>query len=212
MTLAQFLKDYLYIPLGGNRQGKLFRYRNLILTMLLGGLWHGASWTFVAWGGLHGLYLTVNHFWHELRVLLGIPFGELGIVGKALGVGLTFIFVVLAWVVFRAKTISGAFAIFTGMAGINGVYLPEQVVSLIPGATKFIHVVGNMTLLGNGTVMGMLEQACLLATSFAICWMGTTTQAMSQRMRLLVIVLSFAFVVQALFFGHEPSDFLYFQF
>ncbi len=67
MTLSRFLRDYLYIPLGGNRRGALRRYANLMLTMLLGGLWHGAAWTFVIWGGLHGLYLMVNHAWAKLR-------------------------------------------------------------------------------------------------------------------------------------------------
>ncbi len=63
ITLSTFLRDYLYIPLGGNRKGRLRRYVNLMLTMLLGGLWHGAGWTFIVWGGLHGLYLCINHFW-----------------------------------------------------------------------------------------------------------------------------------------------------
>ena len=63
MTLSQFLRDYLYIPLGGNRHGSVLRYVNLMITMLLGGLWHGAAWTFVLWGALHGLYLCINHAW-----------------------------------------------------------------------------------------------------------------------------------------------------
>src|SRR5229473_1704293 len=63
MTLSQFLRDYLYIPLGGNRHGRTLRYVNLMITMLLGGLWHGAAWTFVAWGMLHGVYLCINHAW-----------------------------------------------------------------------------------------------------------------------------------------------------
>src|SRR5207253_93029 len=63
MTLSQFLRDYLYIPLGGNRRGRVLRYVNLMITMLLGGLWHGAAWTFVAWGALHGAYLCINHAW-----------------------------------------------------------------------------------------------------------------------------------------------------
>ena len=66
MTLSRFLRDYLYIPLGGNRKGPARRYLNLMLTMLLGGLWHGAGWTYVVWGGLHGLYLLVNHAWRNL--------------------------------------------------------------------------------------------------------------------------------------------------
>jgi alginate O-acetyltransferase complex protein AlgI len=67
MTLSRFLRDYLYIPLGGNRRGPCRRYLNLAVTMLLGGLWHGASWTFVIWGGLHALYLGINHAWIAVR-------------------------------------------------------------------------------------------------------------------------------------------------
>ena len=65
MTLSQFLRDYLYIPLGGNRRGRMLRYVNLMVTMVLGGLWHGAAWTFVLWGALHGLYLCINHAWNN---------------------------------------------------------------------------------------------------------------------------------------------------
>ena len=67
MTLSRFLRDYLYFPLGGNRHGRQRRYLNLLATMVLGGLWHGAGWTFVIWGALHGLYLVVNHAWRALR-------------------------------------------------------------------------------------------------------------------------------------------------
>ena len=72
MTLSRFLRDYLYIPLGGNRHGPARRYVNLIVTMLLGGLWHGAGWTFVLWGALHGVYLVVNHLWREAKARLGL--------------------------------------------------------------------------------------------------------------------------------------------
>ena len=65
MTLSRFLRDYLYIPLGGNRHGRVLRYVNLMITMLLGGLWHGAAWTFVVWGALHGVYLCINHAWNN---------------------------------------------------------------------------------------------------------------------------------------------------
>ena len=63
ITLSRFLKEYLYFPLGGSRNGKIIMARNLFITMLLGGLWHGAGWTFVIWGGLHGIFLIVNHIW-----------------------------------------------------------------------------------------------------------------------------------------------------
>jgi hypothetical protein len=73
MTLSRFLRDYLYFSLGGNRHGSVRRYRNLFITMLLGGLWHGASWTFVIWGGLHGTFLAINHLWRRTGLQLPGP-------------------------------------------------------------------------------------------------------------------------------------------
>lgn len=73
MTLSRFLRDYLYVPLGGNRHGEARRYANLLATMVLGGLWHGAAWTFVFWGALHGAYLVVNHLWRAIRPRLALP-------------------------------------------------------------------------------------------------------------------------------------------
>src|SRR5258708_6218815 len=77
MTLSQFLRDYLYIPLGGNRHGRILRYVNLMITMVLGGLWHGAAWTFVAWGALHGAYLCINHAWIHFAPNPPPPFARL---------------------------------------------------------------------------------------------------------------------------------------
>jgi alginate O-acetyltransferase complex protein AlgI len=108
MTLSRFLRDYLYIPLGGNRHGLPRRYVNLLLTMLLGGLWHGAGWTFVIWGSLHGVYLIVNHMWHR--------FG--GCMPNLAGFAFTFIAVVFAWVFFRADNLASALAMTRGMLGL----------------------------------------------------------------------------------------------
>jgi D-alanyl-lipoteichoic acid acyltransferase DltB (MBOAT superfamily) len=72
ITLSRFLRDHLYIPLGGNRHGQARRYANLLTTMILGGLWHGAGWTFIFWGALHGTYLVVNHGWHWICRLSGL--------------------------------------------------------------------------------------------------------------------------------------------
>ncbi|MDH2915815.1 MAG: MBOAT family protein [Gallionella sp.] len=118
MTLSAFLRDYLYIPLGGNRHGKLRRYGNLFVTMLLGGLWHGAGWTFVVWGALHGAYLIVNHLWRELvseRYLRWLPNRVDGLLGGVL----TFIAVVTAWVVFRAENMAQTLVIWKAMFGIE---------------------------------------------------------------------------------------------
>ncbi len=122
MTLSRFLRDYLYIGLGGNRKGKARRYINLLLTMLLGGLWHGAGWTFVIWGGLHGLYLCINHAW---RALCGNRAPILPSPLRTIFYGsITFLAVVVAWVFFRAETEHGAWQVLQGMAGLNGVTLP----------------------------------------------------------------------------------------
>ncbi|MFZ5524131.1 MAG: MBOAT family O-acyltransferase [Pseudomonadota bacterium] len=125
MTLSRFLRDYLYIPLGGNRRGIPRRYLNLMATMLLGGLWHGAGWTFVLWGGLHGLYLVINNGWRSLRNKLGFnPDRPLSRPMHALSVLLTFLAVVVAWVVFRADNLDTAIAMLKAMAGMNGFVLP----------------------------------------------------------------------------------------
>ncbi|MDF1587059.1 MBOAT family O-acyltransferase [Marinimicrococcus flavescens] len=117
ITLSRFLRDYVYIPLGGNRRGPSRRHVNLLATMLIGGLWHGAAWTFVAWGALHGLYLVVNHAWQVRRDRLGLPAGCLGPAGPWLARSLTFFCVAAAWVFFRAESFGGAAAILAGLAG-----------------------------------------------------------------------------------------------
>jgi D-alanyl-lipoteichoic acid acyltransferase DltB (MBOAT superfamily) len=117
MTLSRFLRDYVYIPLGGNRKGNLRRYENLFATMLLGGLWHGAGWTFVAWGALHGLYLILNHGWHSLRKRHTWLDPRPTPVGALTARATTFIAVVVGWVFFRAETFSGAWNILASMFG-----------------------------------------------------------------------------------------------
>ncbi len=122
MTLSRFLRDYLYIPLGGSRNGKVQRYLNLMITMLLGGLWHGAGWTFVIWGGLHGFYLIVNHAWRGFKKkMIWSDGGKLAKLGAGL---LTFLAVVVGWVFFRADNFSSAMTMLHGMVGMNGVSLP----------------------------------------------------------------------------------------
>lgn len=125
MTLSRFLRDYLYVPLGGNRKSRVRRYTNLLLTMLLGGLWHGAGWTFVLWGVLHGVYLVINHGWREFRRRLGHNLHRSTPWGRRAGCLVTFIAVVAGWVLFRAPDVETATAILRAMAGFNGLVLPE---------------------------------------------------------------------------------------
>ena len=110
ITLSNFLRDYLYFPLGGNRCGKARQLFNLVATMFVGGLWHGAGWTFVIWGLMHGAFLGVNHAWQKCSLS--------GWGGKWAAVPswtLTMVSVLVAWVVFRAATIGDAFRVITGM-------------------------------------------------------------------------------------------------
>jgi D-alanyl-lipoteichoic acid acyltransferase DltB (MBOAT superfamily) len=119
MTLSRFLRDYLYIPLGGNRHGKFRRYLNLILTMGIGGLWHGAAWTFVLWGLFHGVCLGLNHLWQELwgPGRMRWPFPPW--LTRWAGRGLTFFLVVLGWVLFRAVGMKAVGLIVGAMFGLG---------------------------------------------------------------------------------------------
>jgi len=143
MTLSRFLRDYLYIPLGGNRKGPLRRYTNLMLTMLIGGLWHGAGWTFVIWGGLHGLYLTINHVWNSYS-----PFSLPTWVGRVL----TLAAVMVAWVFFRAESFQSASAIVWAMAGGNGIPVPSSVAGMLAAAG--ISIPANVGLFPHGALDG----------------------------------------------------------
>jgi alginate O-acetyltransferase complex protein AlgI len=110
MTLSRFLRDYLYIPLGGNRCSAPRQAMNVVLTMLLGGLWHGANWTFVAWGGLHGVALAVNHVWEEHN--LRLP--------RVAAWVITLLFVMLTWVLFRSPDFTTAGSLLTSLVGGSG--------------------------------------------------------------------------------------------
>ena len=116
ITLSRFLKDYIYIPLGGNKIGSFRTYNNLMVTFILGGIWHGAGWTFVFWGFLHGIALVVHRLW-----------GKFGFKLKT-GVSwfITFNFINIAWVFFRAKDWSDAVKVLNGMFGFSGVMLPDK--------------------------------------------------------------------------------------
>ena len=120
MTLSRFLRDYLYIPLGGNRKGPTRRYVNLMTTMVLGGLWHGAGWTFVVWGTLHGLYLCIHHGFQAVRKTLGWDAKRDGFIMHLSARSLTFLVVIIGWVFFRATSFDAAWSILGAMAGLDG--------------------------------------------------------------------------------------------
>lgn len=119
ITLSSFLRDYLYIPLGGGRKGFSRQIANILIVMALGGLWHGAGVTFLIWGCLHGIFIALNHCWRRVKpnFILVIP----RFVRVPIGWALTFFCVVVAFVIFRAESPAAAINVLTGMAGLNGI-------------------------------------------------------------------------------------------
>jgi alginate O-acetyltransferase complex protein AlgI len=144
ISLSTWLRDYLYIPLGGNRGSEARTYVNLMLTMLLGGLWHGASWTFVVWGGLHGLYLAGERWIRGRTGVAGDPAGAVNRLALAM---LTYLLVNITWVFFRAETFEGAARILQGMAG-----LAAEPVAVLP-------------------TVYMIKVAVIIASMVAIQWL-----------------------------------------
>ena len=128
ISLSSWLRDYVYIPLGGSRRGRWGTYRNLMITMLVGGLWHGASWTFVMWGGLHGVYLVVEH---ALRRKGDRSDEPKGIARDLFSIGSTFILVVVAWVFFRALSLADAFTILRAMFWVPGWHVSAPAKTLL---------------------------------------------------------------------------------
>jgi alginate O-acetyltransferase complex protein AlgI len=116
ITLSRFLRDYVYIPLGGNRKGSFRTYNNLMATFVIGGLWHGAGWTFIFWGFLHGLSLMIHRIWNQLGFRLNSIVGWI----------ITFNFVNISWIFFRAKEWEDAIKVLKGMFGFSGIVLPNE--------------------------------------------------------------------------------------
>jgi D-alanyl-lipoteichoic acid acyltransferase DltB (MBOAT superfamily) len=202
ITLSHFLRDYLYIPLGGNRHGEARRTLNLMLTMLLGGLWHGAGCQFVLWGGLHGLYLAAHAQYR--RRLPPWP--------RPLGQALTLFAVIVAWVPFRADSLTTTGMMLRGLAGLNGIALPVMVVHAIPGLAAIASPVPVLPWLGDARTLSFPEvSACLLIGWFIVLRLPHLHK-MSATARDRALTAGFAFTVQALFFAPNVAPFLYFQF
>jgi alginate O-acetyltransferase complex protein AlgI len=202
ITLGRFLRDYLYIPLGGNRLGPARQTGNLMATMLLAGLWHGAAWNFVLWGGLHGLFLVVHKQYRcWFRPLPG-PVAQ----------ALTLIAVIVAWVPFRAGSTTATWAVLKGMVGCNGIALPRMIVSALPPLAAVAHPVSVMPFLGDAHTLSFPEISACLLLGWLIVLTLPNVHRMTERSRHWSLAASFALAVQALFFAPHVAPFLYFQF
>jgi alginate O-acetyltransferase complex protein AlgI len=199
MTLSRFLRDYLYIPLGGNRRGPRRRYLNLMITMLLGGLWHGAAWNFVIWGGIHGLALTLNHLWRGSAAKRGLAFPSL------VAWPLTFAFVALAWVPFRAESMQAAIALWKSMSGMNGIPLaPIVLAGQFTAALGWVAVLLGLALVGPNTQQLMsYSRDCAVHSTAPMPRLGLRWAAAAG---ILFGASIMAITMQ------RPTEFLYFRF
>lgn len=208
ITLSLFLRDYLYIPLGGSRAGALRRYLNLLVTMLLGGLWHGANWTFLLWGGLHGLGLALNHLWRAVVPAAWQPAlrHPAAIAASWL---LTMLFVFLCWVCFRAGSLDAALKLYAAMLGQTSGAAEHVAVLAYPKLRQVAWLAGGLLL-------------CLLSPNtnqlFGIPVRGLTVTPPAALLRfnyrlvdLLAITLLLALSLVKLL-NNAPSEFLYFDF
>jgi hypothetical protein len=229
MTLSRFLRDYLYIPLGGNRRGPARRYAGVMITMVLGGLWHGAGWTFVLWGTLHGVYLMINHGWRALRRSWGHDIEHTTRWGRACGCLITFTAVVIGWVLFRSADLGAAVAMLKAMAGLNGFVLPDFWLPKWGAAGQWLAAHGvrfgdTHDLVGGGVVNWIW-------ISLLVVWFAPNTQELlgayrpalalfaeryqgrlAWRPAPLYALLTAALALIAIFNLHKQSEFLYFQF
>jgi D-alanyl-lipoteichoic acid acyltransferase DltB (MBOAT superfamily) len=212
ITLSCLLRDYIYIPLGGNRKGDSRRSLNLAITMLVCGLWHGAGWTFIVWGAMHASFLIINHAWNKLRTTFGAGAQQVTMGGAWCGRLTTFIAVTIAWVVFRAESLSSAGHVLSGMAGFNGAVLPGQILDLFPPLKGIVRSAGSVPLLAGGTVMGFVEFVIMTVMCMAIVFLSKNLYELSLKRKVLLLVPTFAFVLQSVFFGQAPSQFIYFRF
>lgn len=180
MTLSRFLRDYIYIPLGGNRKGPACRYLFLMTTMLLGGLWHGAGWNFVIWGSLHGSYLAINHGWRGMGRKLPPVLAWL----------LTMLAVMVAWVFFRATTLDGALTVLAGMAGINGVSLPNAILARLGEFGTILQALGVNSYHGGATQLVKGGLTCLALLPVVLCLPNAQDLFRHQRPSLSTLALA----------------------
>lgn len=194
MTLSNWLRDYLYIPLGGNRRGRSRTYLNLILTMALGGLWHGASWTFVVWGLLHGFALAATRYAHERAGVAPDQPLLPGRLYRLASMAVTFHFVTFCWIFFRAQSFEAAFEVCTGILGLGGGGAfgdRGRFALLLMIAT--LGVVGLLHALTTLAIRGRWHQRPIWDWLRPIVYVGVLVGA-------------------SLFAGRGPQQFIYFQF
>lgn len=199
VSLSSWFKDYLYIPLGGNRKGRRKKYRNTMIVFLLSGLWHGASWTFVIWGGLNGIYQVIED-------ILGIgKKRNLSTIGNIVRMGITFILVDFTWIFFRAENISQAFEVIKSMVMVHNM-------GTILSSSLFDTGLSRMNFLI------LFVSLCVLLVADICKYRNICVRSLLQKqnyfVRMIVLVVSvlFIFVFGIWGTGYDATGFIYFQF
>lgn len=207
ITLSRFLRDYLYIPMGGNRKGKVLKYRNLVITMLLGGLWHGASWNFVLWGGIHGVYLMINHAWHYIRNIV-IPNYRSSVFGHAVSVVVTFVCVSIAWLFFRVTDMDLATNVLLKLVQfsnfeLNAIMLHKKEIGILLGLVFFVWFFPNtyQIMRRYNPVVGLRGFMDSGGKGFVV-WRPTRTWS---------LIISFMLMMSVIYM-YNSTEFVYFQF
>ncbi|MDN5087349.1 MBOAT family O-acyltransferase [Aliarcobacter butzleri] len=200
MTLSRFLRDYLYIPLGGNRKGNIRTYVNLVTTFLLGGLWHGAGWTFIIWGLLHGIALAIHRFWQSLGFRMN----------KILAWFITFNFINITWIFFRAKDFESAMKVLGSMFFFDNVVLPsiffKKLAFLENYGIKFDEV--------TRSISGGSDLLNLTLVSMIIVFFFKNSMQLKDKFKSNIFILVFTvfLFVYSMFSLNKFSEFLYFNF
>ena len=200
MTLSRFVRDYIYIPLGGSRVPELQMLLNILITFFLVGLWHGAGWTFVVWGLLHGGGLVIFHLWQKT------PFRLPRLVSWII----TFNFVNAAWVFFRARTFTDAIKVLKGMAGLSGVTLPEKLAHHLAALKPYGVQFGEMF----ATIRWNKQTFYYLIVFFFFAVFFRNSNEIAQRLKpswRTAVALS-AISLYAIHNLHKASEFIYFNF
>jgi D-alanyl-lipoteichoic acid acyltransferase DltB (MBOAT superfamily) len=200
ITLSRFLKDYIYIPLGGNKKGEIRTYTNLMATFIIGGLWHGAGWTFIFWGFLHGLALVIHRVWSKLNFKLWTWFAWF----------ITFNFINISWVFFRAKEWDDALKVLGGMFSLDHIILHEKlkiILSFLPyDGIKF----GTMFIAQGGTLDVVLWLIFIL---FFVIFSKNSIQLLNTfKQNIFYAFITALLFVISLFDMNKISEFLYFNF
>ena len=197
ITLSRFLRDYIYIPLGGNKVQETRIYINLMITFLIGGIWHGAGYTFLIWGFLHGMAILVHRAWKKLG--FSLP--------NWLAWILTFGFVNAAWVFFRAKTVSGAMNILSAMFGFKGIALPDWFSSKLGPIHGLVYMPWKTIMEGNR------DSFFFLFAAFMVIFFFKNSNELSERFRPgWKSMLYVAAGVYAILNMSKMAEFLYFNF